>query len=450
MYRPAILAAALAAAFPAHADTELDALRAELKEMKTTYEARIQALEARLQQAEAKTDRAVAQAGPPRTEPTRSNSFNPDISLILQGQYAHLDDRAHRHISGFLDSSGGHEHGATPRGFSLDHTELVISSNIDPDFRGYATFAIEDESIGVEEAWFQTTSLGRGLSLKGGRYRSGIGYANQQHPHAWDFVDNALITRGLFGEALSLDGVQARWLAPTPVFLEFGAEAGRGLGAYNANGVGSYTVYAHVGDDLGASHSWRAGLSAGRLRTADRDNDAGQIGGGHAETAFSGRTRFAGADFVWKWAPDGNPTQRNLKIQGEYYKRWEKGDFGCFDPDPATPGDACDGDPAGSLDTAQSGWYLQGVYQFMPRWRAGYRYDRISLGRIDYGALNASLVRPFGFTPQRNSVMVDYSPSEFSRIRLQVSRDESSRLGPENQYFLQYIMSLGSHGAHAY
>lgn len=106
MLRPALLAAALAAAFPAHADTDLDALRAEIKEMKTSYEARIQALEARLQQAEAKTDSVAAQAAQPvaSAEPTRSNSFNPDISLILQGGYAHLDDRADRAITGFLPS----------------------------------------------------------------------------------------------------------------------------------------------------------------------------------------------------------------------------------------------------------------------------------------------------------------------------------------------------------
>ena len=43
MLRPALLAAALTAAFPAHADPQLDALRAELQELKSAYEARIQA-----------------------------------------------------------------------------------------------------------------------------------------------------------------------------------------------------------------------------------------------------------------------------------------------------------------------------------------------------------------------------------------------------------------------
>jgi len=46
--------------------------------------------------------------------------------------------------------------------------------------------------------------------------------------------------------------------------------------------------------------------------------------------------------------------------------------------------------------------------------------------------------------------MVDYNPSEFSRIRLQLARDDSRQRLAENQMFLQYIMSLGAHGAHQY
>jgi hypothetical protein len=46
--------------------------------------------------------------------------------------------------------------------------------------------------------------------------------------------------------------------------------------------------------------------------------------------------------------------------------------------------------------------------------------------------------------------MVDWSPSEFSRIRLQYARDEA-RLGEtDNQLWIQYIMSLGAHGAHKF
>jgi hypothetical protein len=242
MLRPALLVAALAATFPAHADADLDALRAELKQLKESYETRIQALEARLQKAETETtDTAI------RTETAApaGNRLNPDISLILQGGYAHLDDIEHRHISGFMPA--GHDHGAA-RGFSLDHTELVMSASVDPYFRGYFNLALLDEEVEIEEAWFQTTALGNGFSLKGGRFLSGLGYQNEQHPHAWDFADNSLMYRALFGEAYGNDGVQLKWVAPTELFMEFGAEAGRGANFpgtdRNANGAGSTTCSA--------------------------------------------------------------------------------------------------------------------------------------------------------------------------------------------------------------
>ena len=46
--------------------------------------------------------------------------------------------------------------------------------------------------------------------------------------------------------------------------------------------------------------------------------------------------------------------------------------------------------------------------------------------------------------------MLDYSPSEFSRLRLQLAHDNSRQGLPDKQLFVQYIMSLGAHGAHQY
>ena len=47
------------------------------------------------------------------------------------------------------------------RGFSLGESELVISSNIDPYFRGQLVAAFTpDNQLEVEEAFFQTLALG--------------------------------------------------------------------------------------------------------------------------------------------------------------------------------------------------------------------------------------------------------------------------------------------------
>jgi len=59
------------------------------------------------------------------------------------------------------------------------------------------------------------------------------------------------------------------------------------------------------------------------------------------------------------------------------------------------------------------------------------------------------VVRP-DFTPRRYSAMVDWNPSEFSRLRLQFNQDKSQLGLTDNQIFLQYIYSLGTHGAHKF
>jgi hypothetical protein len=85
----------------------------------------------------------------------------------------------------------------------------------------------------------------------------------------------------------------------------------------------------------------------------------------------------------------------------------------------------------------------------MPHWRTGLRYDQLDNGGVDYGLNTANLLNT-GYDPQRLTWMLDYNPSEFSRIRLQFARDESRQEATDNQVFIQYQMSLGAHGAHKY
>ncbi len=445
MLRPAFLAVALTAASPAHADADLDALRAELNEMKSTYEARIQALEDRLQKAEEQSADATAEAEQaavlPQPEPARSNRFNPDVSLILQGRYAHLEDLDERGITGFFPA-GEHAHGGDGRGFSVDGSELVISASIDPYFRGYLNAVLADDAVEVEEAWFQTLGLGQGLTIKGGRFRSGIGYQNEQHPHAWDFATNTLVYEVLFGEGYGQDGLQLKWLAPTDTFLEFGAEIGSG-GAFpstdrDSNGFSSVALFSHAGGDVGASHSWRAGLSYLHAKPQEREFEGHDLADVEVVGDFSGSSRTWLADFVWKWAPNGNATRQNFKFAAEYFQRRESGEL--------------NGDISGPYSADQSGLYAQGVYQFLPRWRAGYRYDQLFRGgvAIDGADAGATLGSLADYDPRRHSLMLDYSPSEFSRLRLQYSLDEVQQDIAEDQFYVQYIHSLGSHGAHKF
>ncbi|MGC2165336.1 MAG: hypothetical protein WA632_04920 [Gallionella sp.] len=373
------------------------------------------------------------------------SAFNPAFSLILSGAYGNLQRNPALPVTGFaMNPVPAHE-----QGFNLGESELGISANIDPQFRGVATLSLDPAGgLSAENAFVQTISLGDGLNVKFGRYFSGIGYLNDQHAHTWDFVDQPLVYTVLWDNQLSEDGVQLKWLAPTDTFLEVGAEVGKGRGFPGTdrakNGSGAAAAFAHVGNDIGIEQSWRAGVSLHKTRRVDAESaNVPDLSGNPVTDLFSGDSRTAGLDFVWKYAPNGNFRNKYVKVQAEYFRRKENGDL-IYD----ATGTAAVTD---TYTSNQSGWYLQSVYQFMPTWRTGVRYDRLDPGAASVGAANAAnVVSNYGYTPTRWTWMGDYSPSEFSRIRLQLAHDNSRQGMADNQLFVQYIMSLGAHGAHQY
>ncbi len=387
---------------------------------------------------------AFAQLGdapPSRSGSSSASAFNPALSLILSGNYANLsrDPDTYR-VRGFLT---GRDIGPGPRGFNLGESELGVSANIDPTFYGSAAIAITpDDTAEVEEAFIQTTTLGNGVTVKFGRFFSGLGYLNEQHAHAWDFVDSPLAYQVFLGTQLKQDGVQVRWLAPTPLFVEFGAELSRGQqfpgAARNANGAGMRTAFVHVGGDWGDSSSWRGGVSYLQVSPHDRASDMLDRADTLVTNAFSGSSRLWVADFVWKWAPNGNPARQNIKLQAEYFSRREHGSL-TYDTSGAAATDV--------YSSRQSGAYVQAVWQFLPRWRTGLRYDRLDSGSVDL-ASNAAFLETTAARPTRLAWMADFNPSEFSRIRLQLARDRARAGNADNQVFVQYQMSLGAHGAH--
>jgi hypothetical protein len=242
--------------------------------------------------------------------------------------------------------------------------------------------------------------------------------------------------------------------------VELGTELGRGRSFpatdRNRNGANAWSLFGHVGGDIGASTAWRAGLSY--LRTSPQDRAFADVDslGEEVTQSFSGRSRTWIADFILKWAPNGNASVTNFKLQGEYFRRKESGTL-TFD-DSAQPAPQFGTPVSDSYSSRQSGWYAQAVYQFMPRWRVGYRYDRLDHGTVDTGILANGLgptaadfpLLLTDYNPIRNTAMVDWSPTEFSRWRLQYAVDKS-RLGvTDNQLLLQYILSLGAHGAHRF
>ncbi len=473
MFRPSAVAIAMTLALlaplaaRAQSKSELDDIRKQIRELKDDYERRIQALEKQLKNAEdaaaaaqgsaakaeaaAQAARTEAEAVPPRQ--SAPNAFNPALSLILNGTYGNFSaDPEQYTITGFQPP------GATSpgvRGFSLGESELFVTANVDHLFMGAMNLALEsDNTVSVEEAYFQTLALGHGLTLKGGRFFSSIGYQNSIHAHAWDFVDTSLVQRAFLGNNYGDDGIQLNWVAPLPVFVEVGGALGAGttlVGNFvegqpapnprNKNGAGAGSAWLHVGDDVGVSNSYRVGVSylnqgtGGNVFPLDLDTV-----GGVASTFTNAQVQLYGADLVWKWAPNGNYQYQNLKLVAEWFQIRRTGDL-TLDPTGAAT--------TGGFKQRQSGWYVQGAYQFDPYWRLGLRYDELQQGTMD-GGINAANIIPVDYTPRRYSAMIDWNPSEFSRIRFQYNQDLSQQNLTDRQFFVQYIFSLGTHGAHKF
>jgi hypothetical protein len=160
--------------------------------------------------------------------------------------------------------------------------------------------------------------------------------------------------------------------------------------------------------------------------------DRATAGPGGPDDIFNGRSDTLVFDAVYKWAPGGNPVDTNFKLQGEFFLHRDDGRF----------------NSVAYNSGWQSGFYTQAIYQFMPRWRVGLRYDQVN-GNKQTGLLAGSTVDSMGTTPRRASAMLEYNTSEFGRFRLQYNRDWS-RGTADDQAVLQYIISIGAHGAHIF
>jgi hypothetical protein len=460
----AVLALLLPLSARAATEDELADIRRQMEALQKQYELRLKELETRLEKAEAQARQTQAEVEEAKTAaqpaaapaaPAAANAFNPALSVVLQGSVNSYSRNPDNYaIPGF---QLGEEGGLAAQGLTLDETEFTASADVDPYFYGQTTISLQDQSNGgtevsIEEAFVDPRMLPAGLDGRFGRFYSDIGYLNRFHSHAWDFYDAPLAYSAFLNKQYGDDGMRLAWVAPTDTYLMIGAEtfAGNNFPAGSSNRVlgDVQSLFVKLGGDVGASNAWLAGVSGLHVNAHDRQTDVAEYG----TDTFNGNSNLLIGDLVWKWAPNGNATQRNFKFQGEYFYRDESGDV------------AVDNDGNNGLmdyNGTQRGWYAQGVYQFMAHWRAGLRYDRLSadnnlkvnsLGGFATASdvINASGLDNHGHNPQRWTAMIDWSPSEFSRLRLQYDRDESLINQTDNEWYLQYIMSLGTHGAHEF
>lgn len=359
-----------------------------------------------------------------------------------------------------LEDLQGGGHDPKRRGFTLQQAELSFLGAVDPYFQAEAHLILTEDEIELEEAFAQTLGLPHGLQLEAGYFFTEFGRINPLHPHAWIWLDQPVAATRLFGgEGMRGTGVRVGKLLPLPWYSEthFGIQnAGgelmasflsgkienHGDGEEEENGgiggrpivdrevrnPGDMVYLARWVNSFPLSDTWTTQLGLSGLY-------------GPNFTGPDGETWIYGADFLLKWVPEKNFRGRPfLRLEGEILKRDLKAD-GFVDEE----GETIAGDTLRDW-----GFYLQGLYGFSGRWAAGLRWEYAS-GSGESLIEGGRTADPFRDDRTRISPLLVYSPSEFSRVRLQYNYDEADHLDdPAHTVWLGLEVLIGAHPAHTY
>ncbi len=469
------------------AATDMDNIQQQIQQLKSDYENRIQALEQQLTQMQQDKAAVVAPAAPVAAAPakSRASNFNPKISVILDGSYYHDNKKggvpemleeldgihnAHNHgheEEGHEDEDEhAHAHGGLDQGFNLHSVEMVLSASVDPYFDAFTQLVFTEDSVEVEEAYFLSRGLPAGLQVKGGKFFSDIGYVNKQHPHQWDFSNQNLAYNSLLGgHGLGDLGLQLSWLPEWPVYTRLGIEAFQGRNEKmnslvdehhydfedeeyelpleeKKSGPRMWTAFAKFSPELGHNHALQGGLFyvySNQIQEfhGDDEDDAGD-----QSHALEGNSWLLGTDWVYKYDNPAAYGKGDFRLQAEYLYQVKDLDVVYHGSKAAAVGQ--------DRRFTQDGLYLQASYGFAPRWEVGLRYD--ATGLINKKEGNGQLLDEWD-SSDRWTAGLSFRPTEFSLLRAQFTRGNYS-IGGEtetaNQFWLQYQLSFGEHGAHSF
>jgi len=399
------------------------------------------------------------------TEHSRSNhhdhsgphGINPDITVIIDS-FFYNDDTAdgiehfYEEMAGFgHHSHGAHEHlhGGVHDGFNLRHLELRLSGEIDPYFKGWTTAAIYEDGVELEEAVIQTTYLPWGLMLRAGKLLSNFDHLNPQHPHHWDFVDLPLVHRLFFGtHGLNEIGLQLSRRVEGPCFLHLGAELFQGENEMMFNYIGGEHLpkkkgprlgvgWLRFGPNLSPRHSLVGGLFCGYgLNEEAHDGNSDE----DEDHWLQGDGSFHGTELVYEYDSPGAEGHGDFSFTAEYLRRDGSLEVMDHDLQPVLIGS--------QKVSVQDGYWLQAIYGFRPRWRAGLRWEQLGLtnrARLPDGSR-------FAYAPSyRIAWVTDYRPSDASRLRFQFARGEYElENGREGawEFFFQLTAEFGARCTH--
>jgi hypothetical protein len=389
----------------------LESLRAEIRQLQSSYETRIAALEARLAalergavstgEDELSTLREAARhAGhvhegepvspaTPETPPPaiagherNLNRLNPEISFTGD-------------VLSFTESG---DQDFDPREFELD-----FQATLDPFSSTKWTLAYEEEEVEIEEGYVSYAGLGAGLSLRGGKMRQTFGALNRWHLHALPQPDYPLALQTFFDEeGLAQTGASVEWLLPrswasanelTVQITDGSSEA------FGGDSLNRLSALAHLKNywDISPSTYLEWGLS-----------------GIHGSSAERRQAQVWGTDLTYHWQPPERAKYREITWRTEALL-------------------SARDDPGGARREAWGGYsYLEGLLR--RNLYAGLRYDRAE--------------DPLSPNTKRWSVepYATWWQSEYVRLRAayRILRDPSLR-ETDHAFFVQLTWAAGPH-----
>ena len=209
------------------------------------------------------------------------------------------------------------------------------------------------------------------------------------------------------------------------------------------DGPRAYVGWVKLAPPMEGPHALQ--LGAFYMRGVHQEAHLGDEGNSDPNSHWlDGHQWLAGGDVVYRYTPNTAYGWRWVTVEGGYIYR-EK------DIELIAHNNPLRSRFVGqSLVSQQDGFHLQGTYGFAPRWRFGLRGEMVGLTNETSYPSGAS--ESFDET-YRWSAMVDWTLTEFSRIRFQFNRGGyATEEGREkaNEFFIQAVFSLGAHGAHKF
>ncbi len=325
--------------------------------------------------------------------PANAKLLNPDISMI----------------GDFIGTAGGNPFNPGPA-LEMHEAEMALSAIIDPYARGDFFLSFGESGVELEEGYVTFTGLPKGFVAKVGKMRSSFGVVNTLHNHTLPWIERPLVTESLVGgeDGINDAGFSLSRILPAPkgLFLEATGQVFRGDSA-----------------DVFTSHQRSDVSVVGRLRgykdlTESTNLDIGfSYARGHNDLGTDFHTQLYGADVTLRWKPLRRAIYHSLLARSEFFLSQRE-----------------------QLPSTQHafGFYTSVDYRLSRRWTVGGRFDHSDRAR------NASL------TDNGFSVVATYWPSEFSQVRGQYRFTRFAEGQDANELRVQFLVSLGAHGAHPF